>query len=530
MGLGRQKTLDVCSLYVLKDASSLPLLGPMLQHMRRLHPRGAANRGICVDADGAMLGPDCVLVGRVGHTEQGFRPLERERASAVQKCALNDAPGEDWLFRQCQRISDALNKGEVALAQIYGLRIPVAELNDQRLEHLASTGITKWDFNPAEPRIPKGDPRGGEWTTGDDGSERSAFSADVTPTSDTGRDGGGGTVTLDALSDAVSTDSSLPTDDASSNTNGSPEPDDSGMQYQFVGPTSGAAAFPSVGTTAAADAATTTFMGPLSPETLAGLAELTAQIAAPTLFLGILFIPTNGSPVVDSAVAGAPWLTASYNADTGVVQVWRDGGPLGAPILLDTGHIGVDGLFYDQNGAAIGRALPNGAIVDPDTLPGYRSQTSAGPARTGVQALSDTAAEPKLCPDEGPDQPGARPKDIEYQQYISMLVNGRVLPPGVAINLVNPVTGNVVHFDDCELTTGTMIDAKGTGYADQLRYPGPQQGIDAWFLNEAGRQSSAAGSRPIEWYFAEEATADHVQELFTRNGISIRVTYIPWIK
>jgi hypothetical protein len=96
--------------------------------------------------------------------------------------------------------------------------------------------------------------------------------------------------------------------------------------------------------------------------------------------------------------------------------------------------------------------------------------------------------------------------------------------------LVNPITGNIVHFDDCQLTTGIMIDAKGTGYADLLRYAGPQQGIDAWFLNEATRQTQAAGSRPVEWYFAEQLTADHVRALFTLNRIPISVIYIPWIK
>ncbi len=34
------------------------------QQMRRLDARGPASRGVVVDADGAMLGPDCVLVNR----------------------------------------------------------------------------------------------------------------------------------------------------------------------------------------------------------------------------------------------------------------------------------------------------------------------------------------------------------------------------------------------------------------------------------------------------------------------------------
>lgn len=133
----------------------------MIRNMRRLHPRGAASRGICVDAEGATLGPDCTLVR---HTSSGYRAIARDEASALQKC-LSDASGDqDWLFRQCQRIADALNKGEIALAQIHGLRIPVDEL-DARL--LARVALAKAGFNPDEPRIPKGDPHGGEWTTGD---------------------------------------------------------------------------------------------------------------------------------------------------------------------------------------------------------------------------------------------------------------------------------------------------------------------------------------------------------------------------
>lgn len=81
--------------------------------------------------------------------------------------------------RQCQRIADALAKGEVALAQIYGLHIPVSELSDRQLRCVA-----KADLNPDEPRIPKGNPRGGEWTTGDDSGlpspKQSADGRDIT--------------------------------------------------------------------------------------------------------------------------------------------------------------------------------------------------------------------------------------------------------------------------------------------------------------------------------------------------------------
>lgn len=87
----------------------------MISNMRRLYPRGAASRGICIDAEGATLGPDRALVCR---TSRGYRVIEREEASALQKCLFDAARDQDWLFCQCQRIADALDKGEIALAQI----------------------------------------------------------------------------------------------------------------------------------------------------------------------------------------------------------------------------------------------------------------------------------------------------------------------------------------------------------------------------------------------------------------------------
>src|SRR5665213_376419 len=133
--------------------------------MRRLHPRGAASRGICVDAVGATLGPECVLVRS---TSRGFSAIARDAAFALQKCVLPAAPADgDWLYRQTQRIADALNAGEVALAQIYGLRILASDLQARDLRRIAAvSALCKAGFNPAEPRVPRDDPRGGRWTDG----------------------------------------------------------------------------------------------------------------------------------------------------------------------------------------------------------------------------------------------------------------------------------------------------------------------------------------------------------------------------
>ncbi|HML09267.1 MAG TPA: hypothetical protein VK432_00300, partial [Stellaceae bacterium] len=170
--------------------------------MRRLHPRGAANKGICVDAEGAMLGPDCVLVHR---TSRGFRGIERDHAAALQKCAVAARKDHNFLFHQTRRIAEALDKGEIALAQIYGLHIPVVDLDDGHLARISGIDFAG-AYNPNEPRIPKGNPHGGEWTTGrtsdaqtdssEDGGVAGGGSVDDSGSGDdggdTGEDGYGG--------------------------------------------------------------------------------------------------------------------------------------------------------------------------------------------------------------------------------------------------------------------------------------------------------------------------------------------------
>ena len=165
----------------------------MIENMRRLHPRGAANRGICVDTEGAMLGPHHVLVSR---TSPGYGVIDRDCAATLQKGTLVRDRDPDWLFRQCQRIADALNRGEIALAQIYGLHFPLDGLDRLQVD------FAKAGFNPDEPRIPKGEPHAGEWTTGGASEGDGADEGGGNEGEDGGSSGGGTSATT------VSVDSS----------------------------------------------------------------------------------------------------------------------------------------------------------------------------------------------------------------------------------------------------------------------------------------------------------------------------------
>jgi hypothetical protein len=138
--------------------------------MRRLHPRGADSRGAVIDAEGAMLGPDCVLVRR---TPRGFCCIGRAEVAAIQIAGLGQGHDPDWLFDQCRRIAHALADGETALAQILGLRIPLGDLDGAALRRLGAVArLSKANFNPDQLRIPPGEPGAGQWT--DEGNASTA--------------------------------------------------------------------------------------------------------------------------------------------------------------------------------------------------------------------------------------------------------------------------------------------------------------------------------------------------------------------
>jgi hypothetical protein len=114
-----------------------------------------------------------------GADPKGFSIVPRGVARHAQYLLFKRADNPDWLYEQSRRIADALDRGEIALAQIYGLRIPVGELDGRQLKQLAAVAaLAKADFNSDEPRIAAGQPGGGEWTTGED---TGVVDADATP-------------------------------------------------------------------------------------------------------------------------------------------------------------------------------------------------------------------------------------------------------------------------------------------------------------------------------------------------------------
>ena len=105
----------------------------------------------------------------------------------------------------------------------------------------------------------------------------------------------------------------------------------------------------------------------------------------------------------------------------------------------------------------------------------------------------------------------------QYQSQIT----GR--PPGSVYRV------NGVKFDGYQ--DGTLIDAKGPGYANFLK---PNGTFQPWWsgsrglVDQARSQIAAANGTPIKWYVAEPEAADAINALLRSNRCgSIEVIYMP---
>lgn len=498
----------------------------MLNNMRRLHPRGAVNPGLCVDAEGAMLGTEWILVQR---TLKGFRALERDDAAVLQKSVLSEAKDSDWLFRQCERIADALNRSEIALAQIYGLYIPIPGSDEGALQRVASARLAKTGFDPDELRVPKGDPHGGEWTTGLDGGAVSS----ETPTPDTATtadaasdDSGGGEDTGDGAPNSGEDAGTPPFDFRIVSPDGPGEASPAGAPENPSTPAipDSLLDVPQAGRGTQLAPALMAFVGSeaewlatLTPAAASALRQMLLRMGGASFTLGFLFIPTNRSPIVEGPIANVPGASFRFDSDMGILQLRQVIGSLG-PAIVSEGHVGTDGLFRDAQGHVIGRYLSgSGVIIDAGALPGFRMLPHGA---TAPDADTGQESRPKLCPDETPEDITRRSdRALAYQEQISGL--GR----GLQVML------NGVSFDGCRDEDGTMLEAKGPGFANKML------SSDLWpewyravkeIKDQMKRQSDAAAGREVEWHFAEKSVADFFRAFATENKLkNIVVIYTP---
>jgi len=257
----------------------------------------------------------------------------------------------------------------------------------------------------------------------------------------------------------------------------------------------------------------TSLFGPLTATQLAALSRYALRFGGITTALGIIFIPSSGGAIREGTLPDRPDISFKYDVPAGLLTLWEDT-PYGR-IIIYQDNFGIGGIFRDRLGRPIARILPDGTLlIAPDNLP----------------ELNPNPNDPKLCPDPTKDQPGAREKDRAYQDYISTRVNGQALPQGLTVMLFNPVTGKWIHFDDCDLRTGTMLEMKGTGY--QALKDKSKKVWDDFIVPKMWKQAidqiQAAGGRPIRWYFAENGIAGYFRDLFREGGLKkISVIWAP---
>jgi hypothetical protein len=140
--------------------------------MRRLHERGPRSRGLSVDAEGVVLGPDCVLVRR---TSLGYRRANVGEIADLTRAVFGRDARLDRIPIVLTRITEALADGDLVKAQLLGLEIPINDLDDRQLARLRHTGDLVKEYDPNQPRDEQG-----RWTNHGEGpssSVREAFSA-----------------------------------------------------------------------------------------------------------------------------------------------------------------------------------------------------------------------------------------------------------------------------------------------------------------------------------------------------------------
>jgi hypothetical protein len=209
-----------------------------------------------------------------------------------------------------------------------------------------------------------------------------------------------------------------------------------------------------------------------------------------------------------------PGLRYAWNRDESLLHLTYDG-PDGSARTF-TAEL-QDDLFRDMGGRVVGRVLPGGSVV-------------IDPAAISADLVDED--EPKLCPMPGPDKFGGSERAKDYEDYVKSIVNPEnPTPRGWGFQLPNPAaSGALVFFDDCQHLTGTMVEAKGPGYANLLTFDQGKKSVTDDFTEQAERQIAAAGDRPITWYFAEPETAAFARGLFSnaRFGGRINVEFLPW--
>ena len=194
------------------------------------------------------------------------------------------------------------------------------------------------------------------------------------------------------------------------------------------------------------------------------------------------------------------------------------------------------GVYRDiRTGEPIGRDLDGQLYLDFDAVQAAIHAGLASGQRTAPTAHSERDEdEPKLCPAPGPDTPhGASERAMDYEEDVHARVNPLApIPRGFGVNMIDPLTGTPVYYDDCfryagdlvdgDMKKGDLAEAKGLGYEWRFKAGGDkkEEALEE-FKDQATKQLRTAESkgRGLKWYFADPDVANAVREFFGKNDL-----------
>jgi len=141
--------------------------GPFIQTYS-LANRG--NPGLTCDEDGLALGP--AILAKVVRDAEGQRIYRlRPPEDIAQALRLAYGPVPDRVIERwacgLARVAELLAEGEAARACIHAVLLGFPEIAPEGMAKLARAALRKYgDAWEDEPRVPAGNPDGGQWTSG----------------------------------------------------------------------------------------------------------------------------------------------------------------------------------------------------------------------------------------------------------------------------------------------------------------------------------------------------------------------------
>ena len=238
---------------------------------------------------------------------------------------------------------------------------------------------------------------------------------------------------------------------------------------------------------------------------VASLGEAVVAAGAPVAIgLGLAFIPTSrGSRGKWVHVGGPNDLSYMRNLDERNIHFrFKDAQGKQQEYIAPPGP---DGNYRGPDGRVIARWVKAG----------QRLALVLKLAAFAAEQQDQKDKQPKRCPLPGPDHPGARDKDRDFEDRMKRIVNPEAPTPRGEGYTLRRSDGEATVFDDCQRRTGWLFEAKGTGYAVHLTkndFVGRNM-IDG-MLKQSGQQVDASGGRQLVWVFAEKAAADRMRQEF----------------